>query len=250
MHDNPNQYGLIGKTLKHSFSKDYFTKKFSENLFDDCTYQNFELNSIEEFPALVKSISNLKGLNVTIPYKESVIPYLDKLSKKAQQIQAVNVIKITKKGRLKGYNSDYFGFKKSLSTLIKPHHKKALMLGTGGASKAVAFALDELGILYTFVSRNPQEQNTIDYNMINQNTFENHQIIINTTPTGTSPNSEDCPPIPYQFFTDKHIAFDLIYNPSETKFLHNASQNGATIKNGLEMLQIQADKAWKIWNKT
>jgi len=187
-------------------------------------------------------------LNVTIPYKETILPFLDKLSKKATLIGAVNTIKITKKGKLKGYNTDYFGFKKSLQPLLLPHHKKALILGTGGASKGVAFALDELGITYTFVSRETKE-NAIDYNRINATTFDNYHIIINATPVGTSPNMEAFPSIPYEFFTDKHIAYDLIYNPAETQFLKKAKQQGAQIKNGLDMLIIQAEKAWKIWNQ-
>ena len=187
-------------------------------------------------------------MNVTIPYKETVIPFLDKLSKKATQIGAVNTIKITKKGKLKGYNTDYYGFKKSLKPLLQPHHKKALILGTGGASKGVAFALDELDIPYTFVSREAKE-NAIDYNRINATTFDNYQIIINSTPVGTSPNTEAFPLIPYEFFTDKHIAYDLIYNPAETQFLKKAKEKGAQTKNGLDMLIFQAEKAWKIWNK-
>src|SRR5690606_4253237 len=164
------------------------------------------------FPKIIRENSNLKGLNVTIPYKEKIIPYLDKLNEKATKIGAVNCIKITKKGKLKGYNTDYYGFKKSLEPLLQPHHQKALILGTGGASKAVAFALEELGILYTFVSRSKKED-ALDYKYINATTFDNYQLIINCTPLGTHPNVEEFPPIPYDFFTEQHIAFDLIYNP-------------------------------------
>ena len=192
--------------------------------------------------------SDLKGLNVTIPYKETVIPFLDKLSKKAVVIGAVNTIKITKKGKLKGYNTDFYGFQKSLEPLLQPHHKKALILGTGGASKGVAFALDELDIPYTFVSRKAGE-NAIDYDRINATTFDNYQIIINATPIGTSPNVDASPLLPYEYFTEKHIAYDLIYNPAETQFLKKAAAQGAQIKNGLDMLIFQAEKAWKIWNK-
>ena len=170
------------------------------------------------------------------------------MSKKATIIGAVNVIRFTKKGKLKGYNSDCYGFKKSLTTLLEAHHKKALILGTGGAAKAVAFALDELNIFYTFVSREASEK-TIDYKLINATTFDNFQIIINCTPLGTSPNTKEFPAIPYEFFTDKHIAFDLIYNPEETQFLKKAKRKGAIIKNGYEMLVLQAEKSWKIWNK-
>jgi len=242
------KFGLIGKDISYSFSKKYFTEKFSKELFDDCTYENFDIPTIEEFPNVLKENPDLKGLNVTIPYKEAIIPFLDTMSDKAFRIGAVNVIRFTKKGNLKGYNSDWYGFKKSLEPLLQPHHKKALILGTGGASKAVAFALDKLGIFYTFVSREATE-NAIDYNRVNTTTFDNFQIIINCTPLGTSPNTKEFPPIPYEFFTEKHIAFDLIYNPEETQFLKKAKKKGATIKNGYEMLVFQAEKAWTIWNK-
>jgi shikimate dehydrogenase len=242
------RFGLLGRNINYSFSKGYFTDKFNNENFTGCTYENFDIAEIAVFPQLTKSTSDLKGLNVTIPYKETVIPFLDKLSKKAEQIGAVNTIKITKKGKLKGYNTDYYGFKKSLQPLLQPHHKKALILGTGGASKGVAFALDELDIPYTFVSRETKE-NAIDYNRINATTFDNYQIIINSTPVGTSPNVDAFPLIPYEFFTAKHIAYDLIYNPAETQFLKKAKEQGAQIKNGLDMLIFQAEKAWKIWNK-
>lgn len=242
------QYGLIGKNISYSFSKKYFTEKFALGNLVDCSYENFDLQSIEEFPTLIANNPDLKGLNITIPYKEVVIPYLNKLSKTAAQIGAVNVIRFTKKGKLKGYNSDYYGFMKSLEPLLQPHHKKALILGTGGAAKAVAFALDQLGILYTFVSREEKE-GMIDYDRINATTFDNYHIIINCTPLGTTPNVKEFPPIPYNFFTDKHVAFDLIYNPATTQFLKNAEKKGAVTKNGYEMLELQAEKAWKIWNK-
>lgn len=241
-------YGLIGKNISYSFSKKYFTDKFSLGNLEDCTYENFDLETIDEFPNIIANNPDLKGLNVTIPYKEFIIPYLNKLSVNAAQIGAVNVIRFTKKGKLKGYNSDYYGFMKSLEPLLQPHHKKALILGTGGAAKAVSFALDQLGILYTFVTREEKE-GMIDYDRINATTFDNHQIIINCTPIGTSPNTKEFPQIPYTFFTDKHIAFDLIYNPEETQFLKKAKKKGAITKNGYEMLVLQAEKAWKIWNK-
>jgi shikimate dehydrogenase len=241
-------YGLIGKNIAYSFSKKYFTEKFALGDLVDCSYENFDLQSIEEFPNIIANNTDLNGLNITIPYKETVIPYLDKLSKNAAQIGAVNVIRFTQKGKLKGYNSDYFGFLKSLKPLLQPHHKKALILGTGGAAKAVAYALDKLGILYTYVSREEKE-NMIDYNQINASTFEDYHIIINCTPLGTNPNIKELPPIPYAFFTEKHIAFDLIYNPEETQFLKKAKKEGAVTKNGYEMLVLQAEKSWKIWNK-
>ena len=252
------QFGLLGKNISYSFSKKYFTDKFVLGNLIDCSYENFDLQTIEEFSSIITNNPDLKGLNVTIPYKETIIPYLNKLSKNAAQIGAVNVIRITKKGpeaepngtklKLKGYNSDYYGFMKSLEPLLQPHHKKALILGTGGAAKAISFALDKLGILYTFVTREEKE-GMIDYNRINATTFDNHQIIINCTPIGTVPNTKEFPPIPYNFFTSNHIAFDLIYNPEETQFLKKAKKKGAVTKNGYEMLVLQAEKAWKIWNK-
>jgi len=242
------RFGLLGRKISYSFSKGYFTDKFAKENFEGCTYENFDIEDITTFPEIIKNTLDLKGLNVTIPYKETVLPFLDKLSKKAALIGAVNTIKITKKGKLKGYNTDYYGFKKSLQPLLKEHHKKALILGTGGASKGVAFALQELKISYTFVSRDPKE-NAIDYDHINAATFDIYHIIINSTPVGTSPNVDLFPLIPYEYFTKKHIAFDLIYNPAETHFLKKAKENGAQIKNGLDMLIYQAEKAWKIWNK-
>ena len=246
--NSKKRFGLLGRNISYSFSKGHFTTKFEKEKYQGYTYENFDIQEITVFPEIIKNTEHLKGLNVTIPYKEEVIPFLDKLSKKAKKIGAVNTIKITKKGKLKGYNTDYFGFLKSLKPLLLPHHKKALILGTGGASKGVAFALEELGIEYKFVSRKASE-NAIDYSQINAETFQEYQIIINSTPIGTSPNIEACPDIPYELFTNEHIAYDLIYNPAETQFLKNAAAQGAQIKNGLDMLIFQAEKAWEIWNK-
>ncbi|POS01091.1 shikimate dehydrogenase [Flavobacterium croceum DSM 17960] len=248
MSDLKKVFGLIGKNIEYSFSKKYFTEKFSKEFFTDFEYQNFDIESIDLFPQVLKNNPNLKGLNVTIPYKEAIIHYLDSISKRATAIEAVNVIRFMPDGSLKGYNSDYYGFKKSIEPLLQPHHKRALILGTGGSAKAIAYALEELDILYTFVSREPKEH-TIDYNRINITTFENYQIIINCTPVGTFPNTKEFPPIPYEYFTEKHIAFDLIYNPEETQFLKKAKKKGAITKNGLDMLVFQAEKAWSIWNK-
>ena len=241
-------FGLIGKNISYSFSKKYFTDKFEKEEMLGYSYENFDLQAISQFPKIIRENPNLRGLNVTIPYKEKIIPYLDKLEENATKIGAVNCIKFTKKGKLKGYNTDYYGFKKSLEPLLQTHHQKALILGTGGASKAVAFALEELGILHTFVSRSKKE-NALDYKYINATTFDNYQIIINCTPLGTHPNIEEFPPIPYEFFTGEHIAFDLIYNPEETEFLKRAKANNAITKNGYEMLVLQAERGWKIWNK-
>ncbi|GIZ07495.1 shikimate dehydrogenase [Flavobacterium sp. UMI-01] len=246
---NKKRYGLLGKNISYSFSRGYFKEKFEAGNYEGCSYENFDIPEITDFPNIIAhNPSELKGINVTIPYKEVVIPYLDKLSKKAAKIGAVNTIKITKKGKLKGYNTDYYGFKKSLEPLLQGHHKKALILGTGGASKGVAFALEELGIDCVFVSRNSKE-NTLDYSQLNSAIFNEYHIVINSTPVGTSPDIDACPDIPYEFFSDKHIAYDLIYNPAETKFLQKAKAKGAQIKNGLRMLELQAEKSWEIWNK-
>ena len=242
------RFGLLGRNISYSFSKGYFTEKFKSENVEGCTYENFDLDDISTFPAVIANAPGIKGINVTIPYKEAVIPYLNSLSKKAAQIGAVNTIRITKKGKLKGYNTDYYGFKKSLQPLLQTHHQRALILGTGGASKGVAFALEELGITYTFVSRGGKE-NTIAYSSLNALLFENYQIVINCTPIGTSPDIDASPAIPYDLFTSKHIAYDLIYNPEETQFLSQAKAKGATTKNGYDMLVYQAEKSWEIWNK-
>ena len=241
-----HQFGLVGKNISYSFSKAHFTKKFEELNLLYYSYENIDFQDISELPNFLENNPNLKGLNVTIPYKEAIIPYLDKLSKKAAEIGAVNTIRFTKNGKLKGYNTDYYGFQKALEPLLQSHHKKALLLGTGGASKAVAYALNQMGIATTYVSRT-SIGNAIGYSQITAETFEEYQIIINCTPLGTSPNTNVCPEIPYQYFTSNHIAFDLIYNPAETLFLQKAKEQGAVIKNGLEMLVFQAEKAWEIW---
>lgn len=239
-------FGLVGRNISYSFSKGYFEEKFDKEHLEGFTYENFDIQDIAEFRSI--SEKNLNGLNVTIPYKETVIPFLDKLSRTAAEIGAVNTIKFTKKGKLKGYNTDYYGFKNSLQPLLKPEHKRALILGTGGASKGVAYALLQLGIEYAFVSRSATTT-TVDYSKLTEETFKNYQIVVNCTPLGTSPDIDFCPDIPYHYFTSAHIAYDLIYNPSKTLFLQKAEQHGAIIKNGLDMLVWQAEKAWEIWNK-
>lgn len=193
---------------------------------------------------------NLKGLNVTIPYKEAVIPLLNNLNNRAKAIGAVNTINISKEGQLRGYNTDYYGFLNSLKPHLKKHHKKALILGTGGASKAVAYALKELNIDYKYVSRSMKKGVTFLYSDLDKNIISSHHIIINCTPLGTFPEVDKCPDIPYQGITQKHILFDLIYNPQETKFLSYGSSKNATTINGLKMLELQAEKSWKIWNKS
>jgi len=243
-----HQFVLVGKNISYSFSKGYFSEKFLKLNLANHSYENLDFQNIEEFPDFIKQNPTISGLNVTIPYKETILPYLDKLSKKAAEIGAVNTIKITKSGKLKGFNTDYIGFKKTLEPLLNSNHKKALILGTGGASKAVAYALKQLEIPYLYVSRAAIGE-TISYNQLDENTFKEFQIIVNCTPVGTTPNTHLYPDIPYDYFTKNHIAFDLIYNPSETMFLKKAKEQGATIKNGLEMLALQAEKSWEIWNK-
>lgn len=243
-----NKLGLLGKNISYSFSRAYFKEKFETENINHTTYDNFDIENIELFPTIIKNTKGLKGLNVTIPYKEKVIPYLDKINKKAKAIGAVNTIKITKKGKLVGYNTDCYGFKKTLKPLIKSHHKNALILGTGGASKAIAYTLDEMGITYKYVSRKLSEGIGFSYDTLTEDDIKNHQIIINCTPLGTFPDIEDCPNIPYEGISKKHILFDLIYNPEETKFLKHGKENQATIINGLGMLEFQAEKAWSIWD--
>jgi len=242
------KFGLIGKNIDYSFSKSYFNKKF-ENEGLKHTYKNYDIDTIDKFPKIISSTKKLRGLNVTIPYKETIIPYLDKLHKTAKKINAVNTIKITKKGKLIGYNTDYFGFKKSIEPHLKPQHKKALILGTGGASKAIAYALKKLGIKYKYVSRKPTGNNAFTYDSLTENDIKSHQIIINCTPLGTYPKTNECPNIPYDGINGTHLVFDLIYNPEETKFLTIAKIKGATTCNGSKMLELQAEKAWKIWQK-
>jgi len=246
--NNSNKYGLIGKNIDYSFSRGYFAEKFQlENL--DHTYENFDLNDISEFENIFRNNKNIKGLNVTIPYKETVIPYLDKLNKRAKSIGAVNTIKLTKKGKRIGYNTDYFGFKKSIEPHLTKHHKKALILGTGGASKAIAYALQKLNIDYSFVSRTKKEGITFTYSELTDTIIESHQILINCTPVGTFPNVNNCPDIPYDGITNNHILYDLIYNPEKTKFLQLGEVQNAISINGLKMLELQAEKAWEIWSK-
>lgn len=243
----PKLYGLVGRNISHSFSQGYFQKKFSDKGLVYHRYLNFDIPDIRELSEIVANTPGLKGLNVTIPYKEEVIPLLDSLSKTAAVIGAVNTITIGKKG-LKGYNTDHYGFRKAIKPLLQPHHNKALILGTGGASKAVAFALRRMKIEYDFVSRNATDV-IYSYDCLNEEVFAEYQIIINTTPLGTFPNVDEAPPINYRLFTEGHIAFDLVYNPEETAFLRQAKLYGAVTENGYKMLVHQAEKAWKIWNK-
>ncbi len=234
-------YGLIGKNISYSFSRNYFYEKFKKEQILNTQYINFDIDSIIHVNKLFNE--NNSGYNVTIPYKEAIIPYLDTLDFHAKQIGAVNTIQI-KNGKKTGFNTDWIGFKKSLEPLLKPNHNKALILGTGGASKAVIYALKQLQIKTLIVSRNGETT----YEDLSEEIIQNHTIIINCTPLGTFPDVDSAPEIPYQFITENHLAYDLIYNPAETMFLKKCKEKGAAIKNGLEMLEIQAEESWKIWN--
>ena len=243
-----NIFGLLGKNISYSFSSGYFKEKFRKLHLKNHSYLNFDMQSCEHFPSLIASEKSLKGLNVTIPYKQEIIPFLDELDKTAKQIGAVNTIKFIGDNLLKGYNSDVVGFEKSIKPLLKDHHQKALILGTGGASKAVAFVFQKNNISFQFVSRNPNKLNEISYDTLTKQIIENHTIIVNCSPLGTSPKIEKFPDIPYQFLNRQHLLYDLIYNPEETVFLSKGKKQGTAIKNGLEMLQLQAEESWRIWN--
>ena len=243
-------YGLLGYPLVHSFSQNYFNQKFeSENI--DAEYINFEIPDIGMLMEVVAENENLNGLNVTIPYKEQVIPFLDEIDQAASEVGAVNVIKFIrgKDGlRLKGYNSDIIGFTDSIKSLLKPHHQSALVLGTGGAAKAVSYSLRKLGLEVQLVSRR-KSANTLVYEELTKNDLKNHKVIVNTTPLGMYPNVDTCPDIPYRYLTSQHLCYDLIYNPDETLFLKNSRLAGAQVKNGLEMLLLQAFASYSIWNQ-
>lgn len=242
------KFGLVGRNISYSFSRNYFASKFKKEKLPH-TYVNFDLKSIAEFSAILQKTEHLKGLNVTIPYKEDIIPLIDKLDKRAKDIGAVNTIKISKNKTTKGYNTDYFGFKNSIKPYLKKRHKKALILGTGGASKAIAYALKRLDISYDYVSRTNKPGVQFLYTDLTKEIIEHYTIIINCTPIGTFPKVNDCPDIPYEGITKDHILYDLIYNPVETKFLNHGVQKKAITINGLEMLKLQAEKSWQIWNK-
>ncbi|MCB2196003.1 MAG: shikimate dehydrogenase [Bacteroidetes bacterium] len=245
-------YGLIGKSLEHSFSPIFFKEKFDKEGITNCFYNLYPLKNIDEFNYLINDFTELSGLNVTIPYKQEIIPFLDTLDPAAKEIGAVNTIKFhwnQNKLELIGYNTDYLGFMDSLKPLLKPIHKKALVLGTGGSSLAVTYAFKQLGIDYQMVSRTAKRTNSFDYNSLTNEIIANHKIIVNTTPLGMYPRIDQSPNIPYQAITKEHILFDLIYNPKQTEFLGKGKVQGATIKNGFEMLVNQAEYSWKIWNK-
>ena len=244
-----DKYGLIGYPLVHSFSISYFNEKF-KNEGIDAVYENYEIPTIEQFPEIIDTNPQLRGLNVTIPYKEKVIGYLDAISPEANEIGAVNVIKITHKGKkviLKGYNSDVIGFTRSIEPLLDSFHKQALILGTGGASKAIESGLKSLGLKTMKVSRSVKP-GTIRYQDITPEMMKDWNVIINCTPCGMYPHSDECPQLPYEAMDSHTLLYDLIYNPDETLFMKNGKANGAIVKNGLEMLLLQAFASWESWH--
>ncbi len=241
-------FGLIGSPLTHSFSKKYFSRKFEEEGLEDCRYELFPLATIAELPGLLDTNPELEGLNVTIPYKKQVLSYLAAVEI-PEGLHACNCIRI-KGGRLTGYNTDVAGFEKSVSPLLKPWHSRALVLGNGGATEAVIFVLKKLGIRYQVVSRSLHTGSDLTYADLDKETVRQHNLIINTTPLGTFPDTGSCPPVPYEGITEKHLLYDLVYNPSKTLFLQKGEARGAGIKNGEDMLVIQAEESWKIWNRS
>ena len=241
-----DRYGIIGFPLGHSFSRAFFTEKFQKEHID-AEYVNFEIPSAHLLPEIVRSNPHLRGLNVTLPYKEAVIPMLDSMSDEAREIGAVNVIQV-REGRLKGFNSDIIGFMGSLRPLLKPWHQHALVLGTGGASRAIRVGLERLGLDWTYVSRTAAE-GRLTYAALTPEVMEHYQVIVNCSPVGMFPKVDACPDIPYHLLSPRHLLYDLVYNPEETLFLKRGAQQGATIKNGLEMLHLQALASWEFWNE-
>ncbi|WP_047245881.1 shikimate dehydrogenase family protein [Maribacter thermophilus] len=243
----PHKFGLVGKNISYSFSRGYFAKKFKELGLNGYSYVNFDLANISELNDLIVKTENLKGLNVTIPYKEEIIPFLENLDNAAAEIGAVNTVKFNKDS-MTGYNTDAYGFQKSLEPHLKEYHKNALILGTGGASKAIAYVLKKLEIPYKFVSRTKREDG-YTYPELTKDIIEDRLLIINCTPLGTYPDVDNKPNIPYEHLNKRHLLFDLIYNPETSAFLKNGRAKGATTLNGLRMLELQAEKAWEIWNR-
>ncbi len=243
-----DKYGLIGYPLGHSFSISYFNQKFADEGMD-AVYENFEIPTIDAFTEVIETNPNLRGLNVTIPYKEKVMPFLDVVSPEARAIGAVNVIKVEHQGNnaiLKGYNSDVIGFTRSIEPMLEKNHKKALILGTGGASKAIQYGLKSLGLESVFVSRYDRPD-TIQYKEVTPEIVKEYNVIVNCTPCGMYPHTEECPKLPYEAMDSNTILYDLIYNPDETLFMKNGEKYGATTKNGLEMLLLQAFASWDFW---
>ena len=243
------RFGLIGKNISYSFSKNYFTEKFKSLDLKHFEYVNYDLEKIEYFSKDVLADKPiLGGLNVTIPYKELIMPFIDELDDEASSIGAVNTIKILSDGRLKGYNTDAYGFETSLKSCWKGNEQGALILGTGGASKAIAYVLQKLGIPFLFVSRAKSNDQTISYKDLDKKQILEHELIINCSPLGTYPDVNAKPNLPYEFLTERHLLFNLIYNPEMTAFLKMGLEAGAIVKNGSSMLKHQADRAWEIWN--
>lgn len=244
-------FGLIGFPLSHSFSAKYFADKFEREKLTDCNYSNFPLEQIGLLNQLIQEHDDLIGLNVTIPYKEQVIPYLQSIEEEAAQIGAVNTLKIIRSGNafhLRGYNTDAYGFRASLAPYVMEHFTRALILGTGGASKAVAYILKRMGMEVTYVSRKPKNPGHLSYSQVTPAIMASSHVIVNASPSGMYPDTDTCPSIPYEYLTPGHVLYDLIYNPAETKFLALGRLKGAATINGLQMLHLQADKAWEIWN--
>jgi shikimate dehydrogenase len=244
-----DKYGLIGYPLGHSFSINYFNQKFADEVIN-AKYMNFEIPSIDALAEVLDSNPELKGLNVTIPYKQKVMEFLDQISPEARAIGAVNVIRVTHEGKdikLKGFNSDVIGFTQSIEPMLEPYHKKALILGTGGASKAIDYGLKSLGLETVFVSRYRRPE-TICYEDITPDVVKEYNVIVNCTPIGMFPKTEECPLLPYEAMDEKNILYDLIYNPDETLFMKMGAERGASVKNGLEMLLLQAFASWEFWN--
>ena len=239
------KYGLIGKNIDYSFSKNFFNEKFIKENIRGCTYENYDLSSMKELNSIIKDDS-IKGFNVTIPYKKEIINFLHEIDPIAKKIGAINTLKISDKKKIKGYNTDYLGFISSIKDLIS-NHSKALVLGTGGASKAIIYGLNSMGIESTIVSRK-KTKGLITYEDLSEEIIKLNTIIINCTPLGTFPKIKECPKIPYEFITMNHLCYDLIYNPIKTKFLNESEKKGATIINGKKMLENQANESWKIWN--
>ncbi|MFZ6052792.1 shikimate dehydrogenase family protein [Halocola ammonii] len=239
------KFGLIGKSLSHSFSQKFFTEKWKKEGLTDHGYELYELAEIGEFKSLIEE-NEFSGLNVTIPYKESVIPFLDELSDEAEKIGAVNTIDF-RDGKTIGHNTDVYGFRQSIKPFLANHHERALVLGTGGAAKAVAYGLRQLGIDSLFVSRTPEGERQVSYKDLNENAVKHWPLIVNATPLGTFPKVEEKPEIPYEFLTGRNLIFDLVYNPEETAFLKAGKAKGALTSNGINMLHLQAEKAWEIW---
>ena len=239
------KYGLIGHNIGYSFSKTFFNFKFEQENKND-SYENFDIPVVNDLSKILENNPDLKGLNITIPYKESIIQLLDKVDKEARKIGAVNTIKINEDGKLIGYNTDHYGFAKALMEFLPIKEKKALVLGTGGASKAIIYVLEVMNFKIIQVSRT-RTKNTITYTDLNRDIMAQNYLIINCTPLGTFPNIQEFPDIPYQYLTEDHLAFDLTYNPRESKFMKLSKDRGARISNGLKMLEYQAKKAWSIW---